>query len=219
MGRIAPRKRKSAMWDYQALLRRGLNVLWRSSSWFSADAIALPAMLSLRPRLRTSLKKLWHIPDGYRWMEPLPYPHRRGILISAALLLLVLLWPYSPQPSPTPAATDAPPSTRNVMQAELADNAPPPAAAPPQAEWRQYQIASGQTLAQLFRDNNLPVNDVFAMAQVEGRDKPLSNLRVGQEIKLQLNAQGMVAELEIVTADNQVVRFSRQPDGAFIRTR
>ncbi|MGL9721581.1 LysM-like peptidoglycan-binding domain-containing protein [Symbiopectobacterium sp.] len=85
--------------------------------------------------------------------------------------------------------------------------------------WQTYPIAAGQTLAQLFRDNNLPVNDVFAMAQVEGRDKPLSNLRAGQQVKLRLNAQGMVSELEIETADGQRVHFTRQSDGVFLRTR
>jgi cell envelope opacity-associated protein A len=94
--------------------------------------------------------------------------------------------------------------------------AAPAAKADSQGAWRSYQIASGQTLAQLFRDNNLPVNDVFAMAQVEGDDKPLSTLRSGQQVKIRQDAQGVVTGLTIET-DNGPVLFTRQPDGSFLR--
>lgn len=237
MGRIAPRKRKTT-WDYQTLVRFCRRIIQRQSS----NAVDVEngeehedrerlSPASLRERLGALLQKIWHLPDGYHWMEPLPLLHRRWILIAIALLLVVLLWPYSAQHS-QPARTMPIPLTQAdnqaAMQAVIIENQPsrsqpqPAAAESPTASsapWRQYEIASGQTLAQLFRDNNLPVSDVFAMAQVEGRDKPLSNLRAGQEVKLQLNAQGMVAELEIETTANQTIRFTRGADGAFTRTR
>lgn len=237
MGRIAPRKRKTT-WDYQTLVRFCRRIIQRQSS----NAVDVEngeehedrerlSPASLRERLGALLQKIWHLPDGYHWMEPLPFLHRRWILIAIALLLVVLLWPYSAQHS-QPARTMPIPLTQAdnqaAMQAVIIENQPsrsqpqPAAAESPTASsapWRQYEIASGQTLAQLFRDNNLPVSDVFAMAQVEGRDKPLSNLRAGQEVKLQLNAQGMVAELEIETTANQTIRFTRGADGAFTRTR
>ncbi|MCU1802626.1 MULTISPECIES: LysM-like peptidoglycan-binding domain-containing protein [Pectobacterium] len=237
MGRIAPRKRKTT-WDYQTLVRFCQRIIQRQPSHAVAvendgereEQEQLPSP-SLRERLGTMLQKVWHLPDGYHWMEPLPFLHRRWILIAIALLLVVLLWPYSAQHS-QPARTTPVPLTQAdnqaAMQAVIIENQPsipqqqPAATEPPaqsSAPWRQYEIASGQTLAQLFRDNNLPVSDVFAMAQVEGRDKPLSNLRAGQAVKLQLNAQGMVAELEIETTANQTIRFTRGADGAFTRTR
>ncbi|MCU1798524.1 Opacity-associated protein A [Pectobacterium polaris] len=237
MGRIAPRKRKTT-WDYQTLVRFCQRIIQRQPSHAVAvenygereEQEQLPSP-SLRERLGDILQKIWHLPDGYHWMEPLPFLHRRWILIAIALLLVVLLWPYSAQ-HPQPARTTPVPLTQAdnqaAMQAVIIENQPSipqqqPAAteppAQPSAPWRQYEIASGQTLAQLFRDNNLPVSDVFAMAQVEGRDKPLSNLRAGQAVKLQLNAQGMVAELEIETTANQTIRFTRGADGAFTRTR
>ncbi|CAG76506.1 conserved hypothetical protein [Pectobacterium atrosepticum SCRI1043] len=236
MGRIAPRKRKTT-WDYQTLVRFCQRIIQRQPS----NAVAVEndeereeqerlSPPSLRERIGVSLRKVWHLPDGYHWMEPLPLLHRRWILIAIAVLLIVLLWPYNTQ-HPQPALTMPVPLTQAdnqaAMQAVIIESQPStqqqPAATPPptqsSAPWRQYEIASGQTLAQLFRDNNLPVSDVFAMAQVEGRDKPLSNLRSGQEVKLQLNAQGMVAELEIETTANQTIRFTRGADGAFTRTR
>ncbi|GKW17249.1 LysM-like peptidoglycan-binding domain-containing protein [Pectobacterium actinidiae] len=237
MGRIAPRKRKTT-WDYQTLVRFCQRIIQRQPSHAVAvendeereEQERLPSP-SLRERLGAMLQKVWHLPDSYHWMEPLPFLHRRWILIAIALLLVVLLWPYSAQ-HPQPARTTPVPLTQAdnqaAMQAVIIESQPstpqqqPAATEPPtpsSAPWRQYEIASGQTLAQLFRDNNLPVSDVFAMAQVEGRDKPLSNLRAGQEVKLQLNAQGMVAELEIETTANQTIRFTRGADGAFTRTR
>ncbi|MCL6361292.1 LysM-like peptidoglycan-binding domain-containing protein [Pectobacterium polaris] len=237
MGRIAPRKRKTT-WDYQTLVRFCQRIIQRQPSHAVAvendgereEQEQLPSP-SLRERLGDILQKIWHLPDGYHWMEPLPFLHRRWILIAIALLLVVLLWPYSAQ-HPQPARTTPVPLTQAdnqaAMQAVIIENQPsipqqqPAATEPPaqsSAPLRQYEIASGQTLAQLFRDNNLPVSDVFAMAQVEGRDKPLSNLRAGQAVKLQLNAQGMVAELEIETTANQTIRFTRGADGAFTRTR
>ncbi len=38
-------------------------------------------------------------------------------------------------------------------------------------QWRSYRVEPGKTLAQLFRDHNLPPTDVYAMAKVEGAGK------------------------------------------------
>lgn len=221
MGRIASRKRVAPARDYQALIRSVLRVLPRLPLARAEKQRNAPSftLSSQRERVRDVLRGLWHHPDSYHWMDPLPAFHRRAILIAFALLLIALLWPYSPPASRTPpSATPIALNESAPMHANLADSTPAPVetAAP---SWQTYPIAAGQTLAQLFRDNNLPVNDVFAMAQVEGRDKPLSNLRAGQQVKLRLNAQGMVSELEIETADGQRVHFTRQSDGVFLRTR
>ncbi len=55
------------------------------------------------------------------------------------------------------------------------------------------------------------------MAQVEGSDKPLSNLKAGQEVKIMLDAQGAVTALAIETPENTEVLFSRQNDGSYRR--
>ncbi|MTD27585.1 LysM-like peptidoglycan-binding domain-containing protein [Erwinia sorbitola] len=168
-------------------------------------------------RLSPWFSRLWHLPDDIRWMDPLPPSHRRGIIAAALLILLAFLWPApAPQRTVTPiqsGATDVP------LQAELSDAPPPPASTQQQdsqGEWHDFTIASGQTLAQLFRDNNLPVNDVFAMAQVEGDDKPLSTLHAGQAVRIRQDAQGVVTGLTLAGADGEIL-FTRQPDGTFIK--
>ena len=86
-------------------------------------------------------------------------------------------------------------------------------------QWRTYRIESGKTLAQLFRDHNLPPTDVYAMAQVEGAGKPLSSLQTGQTVQIRQNANGVVTGLTIDTGGGQQVLFTRQSNGSFIRVR
>lgn len=85
-------------------------------------------------------------------------------------------------------------------------------------QWRSYRVEAGKTLAQLFRDHNLPATDVYAMAQVEGAGKPLSSLQDGQMVRIRQNASGVVTGLTIDTGNGQVL-FTRQPNGSFIRAR
>ncbi|MEM6160188.1 LysM-like peptidoglycan-binding domain-containing protein [Erwinia sp. P6884] len=172
------------------------------------------------------VNQIWQLPDKARWMDPLPSFHRRAIIIAVAVILLAFLWPASsPEQPQRPVTAGGQPETRVPMQAELSDQQPdagqpsaPVASPDTQGEWRAYQIASGQTLAQLFRDNNLPVNDVFAMAQVEGEDKPLSTLHTGQAIRIRQSAQGTITGLTVTTDQGEVL-FTRQPDGSFLRVR
>ena len=131
-----------------------------------------------------------------------------------------------------PQASDALPQTP-AAQPEAPTAAPSPepvqqqAAAPVQhteptgieQQWRSYRVEAGKTLAQLFRDHSLPPADVYAMAQVEGEGKPLSNLQSGQMVKIRQNAGGVVTGLTIEQNGTAQALFTRQPDGSFIRAR
>ena len=169
--------------------------------------------------IRLWLTRLWHLPDGISWMRPLPPAHRRGIILALIVVLLAFLWPVSAPRDGGPQPTNNNESKEVPLQAEIYDNPPATQSAQPtqdKDQWHSYQIASGQTLAQLFRDNNLPVNDVFAMARVEGDDKPLSSLHSGQQVKIRQDNSGVVTGLT-VESDNGPVLFTRQPDGSFLR--
>lgn len=216
----------------------------------------MPGRFELKP----TLAKIWHAPDNFRIMDPLPPMHRRGIIAAAIVLVIGFLLP-SNDTSDTPAVTrdaqldlqsQSQPPTEAQLQAKLvapqndpgqmAPVAPEPIQegdpdAQPQAQqsqpqtqpfqpdsgidqqWRTYRVDSGKTLAQVFRDHNLPPTDVYAMAQVEGTGKPLSNLKDGQMIQIRQNANGVVTGLTIDTGNGQQVLFTRQPNGSFIRAR
>jgi len=173
-------------------------------------------------RMPAALQRVWHLLDDVRWMDPLPPLHRRGIVIALIIVLLAFLWPTSNGKYPVERSVESQPK-EVPMQAELSgnqDSASAPQNGQPaidaQGTWRSYSVASGQTLAQLFRDNNLPVNDVFAMARVEGEGSPLSSLQSGQQVKIRQNGDGVVTGLT-VDGSNGPVLFTRQPDGTFIR--
>ncbi|WP_336220598.1 OapA family protein [Citrobacter amalonaticus] len=216
----------------------------------------MPGRFELKP----TLAKIWHAPDNFRIMDPLPPAHRRGIIIAAVVLIIGFLLPSS-DTNDAPAVTrdaqldlqsQSQPPTEAQLQAQLVtpQNDPgqvaPVAPEPiqegqpeeqPQAQqtqtqtqpfqqesgieqqWRSYRVESGKTLAQLFRDHGLPPTDVYAMAQVEGSGKPLSNLQNGQMVQIRQNANGVVTGLTIDTGNNQQVLFTRQANGSFIRAR
>ena len=214
----------------------------------------MPGRFELKP----TLAKIWHAPDNFRIMDPLPSMHRRGIIIAAIVLVVGFLLP-SGDTNDAPAVTrnaqldlqsQSQPPTEAQLQAQLvAPQNDPGQVAPvapepiqegqpeeqPQAQqpqtqplqqnsgidqqWRSYRVESGKTMAQLFRDHGLPPTDVYAMAQVEGAGKPLSNLQNGQMVQIRQNANGVVTGLTIDTGNNQQVLFTRQSDGSFIRTR
>lgn len=217
MGQIARRRRKKPLF-----VARANQWLMKNSPFARVSRQEEDAMpnASLASRLPLWLSHFWHLPDEVRWMDPLPPLHRRGIIAAVLVILLAFLWP-APQRTVAPVTpVQSGAGTEVPLQAEISDAPPPPQSTAPQqdaqGEWRDFTIASGQTLAQLFRDNNLPVNDVFAMAQVEGYDKPLSTLHAGQAVKIRQNAQGVVTGLTLDGADGEIL-FTRQPDGTFIK--
>lgn len=216
----------------------------------------MPGRFELKP----TLAKIWHAPDNFRIMDPLPPMHRRGIIAAAIVLVIGFLLPSSDtSDAPVVARTaqldlqsQSQPPTEAQLQAQLvapqndpgqvAPVAPEPIQegepdAQPQAQqsqpqtqpfqpdsgidqqWRSYRVDSGKTLAQVFRDHNLPPTDVYAMAQVEGAGKPLSNLKDGQMVQIRQNANGVVTGLTIDTGNGQQILFTRQPNGSFIRAR
>ncbi|QHA86930.1 LysM-like peptidoglycan-binding domain-containing protein [Serratia rhizosphaerae] len=216
MGRIAPRRRKTTR-TQRSLLRVWQRVSQRmkfgAPRQMSAGSDSqLPPASGQGQGIKALLLKIWHLPDGFGWLEPLPYFHRRWVIIFGALLLLSLLWPYSPD-------RDERPGRLEPQSAQQTDMQPATAESDPGGQWQRYRIQPGQTLAQLFRDNNLPVNEVFAMAQVEGNDKPLSNLKAGQEVRIERDSNGVIIALSVTALDNRLVTFRRQADGGYRRQR
>lgn len=168
--------------------------------------------------VKPALARLWHAPEHIRLMDPLPPMHRRGIILGA---LLIVTGAMMPSPEERQASL-----TRQLLSRFSTS---PPALIPTtdlaplpfqgndiEQRWRAYRIGRGKTLLKTFRDNNLPTADVYALLQVEGRDKPLSNLQSGQVVRIRQNASGVITGLTIEGNDDQPL-FTRQPDGRFMR--
>lgn len=226
MGRIAPRRRKTTR-VYQPLLRTWLNLSLRQKPGTAPDSLETPEEADLQPtapngkgqQFKTWLLKVWHLPDSFHWMEPLPYFHRRWVIVFGTILLLALLWPYSDNNAPRQFPVTLQENSIPLQAELMGNNTPQTATQPESSNWQRYQIKPGQTLAQLFRDNSLPVSDVFAMAQVEGSGKPLSNLKAGQEVRIERDANGVITALSVTAADNSEALFRRQADGSYRRLR
>ncbi|HHN9789394.1 TPA: cell division protein YtfB, partial [Escherichia coli] len=55
----------------------------------------MPGRFELKP----PLEKVWHAPDNFRFMDPLPPMHRRGIIIAAIVLVVGFLLPSDDTPN------------------------------------------------------------------------------------------------------------------------
>lgn len=136
--------------------------------------------------------------------EPVPTPEGNSPLLPTEPEIIPE--PIEPTPNEPPIVTSP-------------EKAPEPKTTRPStSEWQNYRVQKGKTLAQLFRDNNLQANDAFIMARVEGAEKPLSNLRQGQKIRLKANAKGEVQLLETTGSDGKTYSFARLSDGSYYRT-
>lgn len=140
-------------------------------------------------------------------LDPLLAPfspwHRRALAVAALLVIIGALLP-GPPPAPDVTLRHVDPPSILADQNES------------QGAWHTYHIAAGETLAQLFRDQGLATEDVYAMANVQGDDKPLGTLSAGQAVKIRMKANKTVTGLTLENTRGQVL-FVRQEDGRFLR--
>ncbi len=99
MGRIPPRRRK-AIRIYQPMLRSWIAIMKRpmrdtkapqSESESEITSAETETGTSAAARGKTLLSKIWHMSDDFHWLSPLPYAHRRGIILAVLVILLALL--------------------------------------------------------------------------------------------------------------------------------
>ncbi|AWH89209.1 LysM-like peptidoglycan-binding domain-containing protein [Limnobaculum parvum] len=96
--------------------------------------------------LKILLSKLWHLPDRFSWMEPLPYAHRRGVVLATLIILGAFLWPSdkgeTTSSSNTPIELSAPEASTTQPngpppEPSRALNTPTPTQPPPLASHQQ----------------------------------------------------------------------------------
>lgn len=85
------------------------------------------------------------------------------------------------------------------------------------SQWYQYQVQKGETLAQIFREKALPLSDLYAVAAIEGKGKPLSQVKSGQWLRYKQTANGQLDALQIESRSGDPVMFFRRSDGSFAR--
>ncbi len=152
--------------------------------------------------------------------QALPKLHRRalGILIPVVFILLII-------PAPSDDAVSAPkPSNERVAIAlnnqglsEVSEEVAGAELSKTNA-WQSYTVKSGDTLANVFRANDLAMADLNKLVAIEGHDKPLSRIKQGQIVRFKLSKAGQLDILQLEKSGDSVM-FFRLSDGGFGRSK
>ncbi|OXY80873.1 LysM-like peptidoglycan-binding domain-containing protein [Oceanimonas doudoroffii] len=124
-----------------------------------------------------------------------PRRHRLALLVLVPAWLLLLGWQPAP-PAPSGPVTGS-------LTVPLSDADKRVIDVPTGGKRIDHTLASGETLSSLFRDWQLPGQELIALVRAEPSYKPLSRLQAGQQLTLVLAADGRLQYLEI--RDNGLV--------------
>lgn len=82
--------------------------------------------------------------------------------------------------------------------------------------WHNYTVKEGDTLSQVFRNNDLSLSDLNQLVAIEGKDKALSQIKHGQLVRFKLTNRG---DLDILQIEKEAgtVLFFRLSSGGFER--
>ncbi|WP_198532229.1 LysM-like peptidoglycan-binding domain-containing protein [Salinivibrio sp. IB872] len=161
----------------------------------------------------------------HAWLR-LPRLHQRLLMVLFPLVLVLSLLP-----APSSTETTAQPQERRSVaidtqaqpkrSATSTDSSQPEASQPstPENDWVSHQIEQGDTLAKVFRDNDLALTDLYAIANIEGEGKPISRIQPGQWVRFKRTDSGALDILQVETQAGQSVLYFRLSDGGFARQR
>jgi cell envelope opacity-associated protein A len=152
------------------------------------------------------------------WQQ-LPGFHRKALMVLVPVVLLLLLIPV---PESNSVDTTDNPDQRVAVKVNTQSldqqrtvNGP----VVQSKEWQEYRVQNGDTLAQVFRTNQLPMADLNALVAIEGLDKPLSKIKQGQLIRFKRTKDGTLDILQLEKPNSAAVMFFRMSDGGFGRSK
>lgn len=153
------------------------------------------------------------------WLE-LPVIHRKAISVISLLTLLLLLLPTGDKQGviEQPVVVDGERRGVELNTESLSEQLQKTPEQSVDTEWQQYEVKAGDTLSNVFRNNQLPLKDLYAIVKVEGSDKPLSNIKQGQLVRYKLSPNGQLDILQLEKESSSVM-FFRMSDGSFGRSR
>ncbi|RXJ73340.1 hypothetical protein CS022_10200 [Veronia nyctiphanis] len=182
--------------------------------------------------------------QGLLFWQRLPMPHRIGLMTASAVLLLLLFLPWgndevmpsaehvtesasSGERKSVPIGNLSSNETDETRTKSVAKNTDVQSNKGPVAEKPNrpvkasgaiaHAIKDGDTLSNIFRRYDLSLPDLYAMIKVQGKGEPLSQIKPGQELRMQSDDQGRVVQMKVVALSGDSVTFKRQADGSFRR--
>ncbi|HAS6349149.1 lysine transporter LysM [Vibrio sp. IRLE0018] len=184
------RKKKKAQVDYIALIKQRV-------ANFDAKAKLM------------ATRQLW---------QRLPRLHQRALYVLVPILLILLVWPAS-EPKQQELVTKAPQRVSlDIDTTGLSEQRTQEQKSLKSVAWKEYLVRDGDTLSQVFRNNQLAMSDLNALVRIEGDDKPLSQIKQGQLVRFKLNDAGQLDILQLEKGATSVM-FFRLSDGGFGRSK
>ncbi|MGF1740705.1 lysine transporter LysM [Vibrio profundum] len=189
------RKAKPAQQDHVELLK----VKWQSIEW----------------------QKFTFSPRG-AW-QSLPKLHRRSLSVLIPVVVLLAVMPtmkdeqqqIQPDPNQRMSLTIDPQSLSDQASSNT-DAQQITSQSKAKKTWRNYTVKSGDTLANVFRENGLSMSDLHALVKVEGTGSPLSHIRKGQLVRYKLLSDGQLDMLQLEKPTGSII-FFRLSNGGFAR--
>ncbi|TKE97889.1 lysine transporter LysM [Vibrio kanaloae] len=148
--------------------------------------------------------------------QALPKLHQRLLMVIAPIVLVLLFVPL-----PEPKVEVVPSTSRVALEIDtvgLSKQQNTKSTPSESSTWQEYLVKQGDTLAQVFRNNDLPLSDLNALVRIEGSDKPLSQIRKGQLVRFKVAETGQLDILQLEKGDTSVM-FFRLSDGGFGRSK
>ncbi|CAM4197902.1 LysM-like peptidoglycan-binding domain-containing protein [Vibrio neonatus] len=157
-----------------------------------------------------------------------PKWHRRALMILIPVTLILIIMP-EPKVSvdkdvstPTNQRVSVPINTRGLSEqgsnTVIATGSETSSQDSTAEQWIEYKVKSGDTLANVFRKNNLSMTDLNALAKIEGIDKPLSQIKQGQLVRFKRDVNGRLDILQLESSNDSVM-FFRLSNGGFGRSK
>ncbi len=184
----------------------------------------MPAKRKSHSQLQYNWRKYWasyiQWTENITWLNNISLSHRPWIISLTIFLVFLTLLSLYPKPQKELVTDQVTKKEVSLVESNLSLPEQKPLIQPQinntNEEWQQLQLQPGQSIAQLFRDNNLPVNDAFALANAEGDNSQLNNLPPGQIIRVKQAKNGTIVAVDINLSNQEQIYFVRQPDGTFI---
>ncbi|TKF34624.1 lysine transporter LysM [Vibrio kanaloae] len=148
--------------------------------------------------------------------QALPKLHQRLLMVIAPIVLVLLFVPL-----PEPKVEVVPSTSRVALEIDtvgLSKQQNTKSTPSESSSWQEYLVKQGDTLAQVFRNNDLPLSDLNALVRIEGSDKPLSQIRKGQLVRFKVAETGQLDILQLEKGETSVM-FFRLSDGGFGRSK
>ncbi len=160
----------------------------------------------------------------------LPSFHRRALMVAVPITLIAVLIPL-PKKISTAESNSTEPNQRVAVPINTRGLSEQTASATSvkqepitaeqvqqRQEWVEYEVKSGDTLANVFRNNGLSMTELNALARIEGVDKPLSRIRQGQLVRFKRDDDGRLDILQLENGNDSIM-FFRLSDGGFARSK